>query len=53
MFSVITICKRPDTTNPFFFHSEIWQDPAWLARIEEVKAEYVNYSEEEIISKIC
>jgi enoyl reductase-like protein len=51
MFTTITICKRPDTTNPFFFHSEIWQDPAWQARIEEVKAEYLNYSEEEIVSE--
>jgi enoyl reductase-like protein len=51
MFTTITICKRPDKTNPFFFHSEIWQDPAWQARIEEVKAEYLNYSEEEIVSE--
>jgi hypothetical protein len=51
MFTVITICKRPDTTHPFFFHSELWQDPAWQARIQEVKGNYENYSEEEIVSE--
>jgi hypothetical protein len=51
MFTIITIFKRPDTTHPFFFHSEIWQDPAWQARLEEMKTEYVNYTEEEIVSE--
>ena len=51
MFSVITIFKRPDTTHPFLFHSEIWQDPAFQARLREIKLEYVNYSDEEIVSE--
>ena len=51
MFQVVTICKRPDKTYPFFFHTAMWQDAAWQARIEEVKQQYPGYSEEETMTE--
>ena len=50
MFTTITICKRPDKSHPFFFHTDLWKESAWLARVEEVKTQYPRYSEEEILS---
>lgn len=50
MFTTIIICKRPDTTHPFFFHTDAWKnDAAWQARLAEVRA-MDGYSEEEILS---
>lgn len=51
MFQVITICKRPDRTYPFFFHTALWQTEAWQERISQVRQQYPGYEEEERLSE--